>query len=415
MTPQMMNNEIKPNGINEEIENEDQKLSEVKDTEVKEKEVTDKEAVDSKVELSTKKERPKIQKHLIKPAGRKTKKKYKRHQKEHEKAFEKRLMAYENKASFKYIGLISIILLLGIVLLSRTILTSEMTGAMERWMLMSLVITVALMIISLVILFKDAAEKTSFTDPITDFFIIRRGRVIRSTRHRHFNRINSRFMMVTFLKLYQKDALAIVDENFVYANMDESLSKDEITLLNFMLDHGIKSIDDFVEVLSTETHDGKIKDHFYRVYKEAIIEMADDQNYINPSIKIAKNILRAGAIFFALIVLVSLSKGQGSILTWAVYSLQSIILFLASNITYANSKAAHVRIKALKKERRLLQSSKVEVYTALIYSYIFAREDKVIKRMQRAYQQKELSDHEYQKFSESYNTFQYILIHFQNE
>jgi hypothetical protein len=279
----------------------------------------------------------------------------------------------------------------------------------------SLVITGILVVVSVVVLFKDHTKGIETSDPITDFFIIKKGKMSGPTGKRHLDRINTRFLMVTLLKLFKKDQLAIHDEKFVYGTMDGDLTKDEIAVLTFLLDHEIRTLDDFTELMSEESHGGKKKDLLYKAYKEAVVSMAKEKHYVNQSINQAKYILRAGGILYGVVAIALIAKGQGQLVTLATYAVQSAFLFILANMTYANSKGAHQRIKALKKERKLLQSTKVDMITSFIYNYIFKRENRVIKKVQRQYEKRHMNEKRYRRFAESYNGFNYLLNYIKRE
>jgi hypothetical protein len=358
--------------------------------------------------------RPKIKKHLTKPVSRRRQRKIDAKQHHFERVFEKRRKKLTAQGIKKPL-VMGALITLGMMLVFRSGLNIDLSNVLEHLIPTSYGLTLVLIGLSIVVLFKDQTGIPAESDPITDFFIINKGRVHGSTLRRHFNRINTRFMMVTFLKLYQKEEIAIVDERIIYGAMEADLSKDEIALVNFMLDHGIRTIDDFIEVIREDSINEKKKDQLYAVYKNAVIAMADDKKYVNQSINKAKMILRAGAVLYTAVVLLLMVKGQGDLYMLSIYSLQALILYLTANVMYANSSGAHERIRQLKKERRLLQSNKVEIYTALVYNYLFGKEQRVLRRIQKDYQTQRMSQKSYQKFSETYNGFNYILNILQNE
>lgn len=351
-----------------------------------------------------------IKRHLEKPLSKKEKKKRVHKEIQHEKAFDERMYKEKTKRSFRMNVLFGLLITFGTLMLFKYVLNIDMSTVLEKFMAVSLFVSGGLFVLSMIILLTDRTSAQGASDPITDYFIINRGRVMGSTKKRHLDRVNTRFIMVTLLKLYQKEQIAIVNEKIVYGTMEGDLSKDEVALLNFMLDHNVTTVDEFIDTVSRkDNRPVHRKDQLYAKYKESIIEMANEKNYINNSINKAKFVLRVGAIAYAVVVLALLSKGQGTLLMIGVYSLQAIALFLTANLLYANSKGAHQRIKKLRKEKRMLQSAKAEIYTALIYNYLFGKEDKVIKRIQKQYENNQISSKEYQKFSETYNGFNYIL------
>lgn len=363
------------------------------------------------VEVETKS--PMIKKYLEKPLTRREKKKRKLQTRKYEKNYEKRLFKSEVK-SLKFNILLGVLITLGILLVSRYVLKIEMTSIFENLMIPSLFVSGGLVIIALIFLFSDRTMAATTSDPITDFFIVSRGKISSRTKRSHLNRINTRFMMVTFMKLYKKQQIAIVDGRIIYGTMDEHLTDDEVAVLNFLLDHNIKSIDDFIAEITEEHPTRKYgilgkKDDFYSKYKEAILTMAEDKAYINHGINKAKFVLRAGAIAFGLVVIALISKGQGTLEMLGLYAAQGFVLLFFANYIYAHSKGAHQRIAQLRKEKRLLQSTKADYVTALIYNYIFSKEAKVIKRIQKSYETKNMSQAEYRKFSETYNGFTYML------
>lgn len=346
-----------------------------------------------------------IKKTLNKPLKRKDKQKMKVRDEAHERAFTKRAHQGEKKKAIKIVGLIGVFVV-ALVLILRYTVSFDLGRALEPFTFTSCIISAALVLGTGFILVNDRTDIASKADPITDYFIIRRGKYIGSTMKRHFDRINTRFLMITFLKLYQKQELAIVDERIIYGAMDSEFSKDESLLLNFLLDHQVTTIDEFLEVISSEPHH---KDAFYRAYKASIVQMAEEKGYINQAIDKGKWLLRSGGIGFGLLVLFLLSKGQGSLLLLSVLGLQSIGLILMANITYANSKGAHKRITAIRKSRKTLLSKQGSVEDTLIYHYIFNKEDKALKRIHKRFEQGTMTHQSYQKFSETYNSITFMM------
>jgi len=356
----------------------------------------------------------KIKKHLEKPLTKKERRVRDHKERKHEKAFNKRVFKEKEQRSLKVNIMIGLLITFGILMLFKYVLNIDMTVILNTFLKPSIGISVGLIILSIVIILTDRTNGLSSPDPITDYFIINRGKIGSKADKTHMSRINSRFIMVTLLKLFKKDQIAIVNERIIYGTMDGELTKDEVALLNFMLDHNITSVNDFVSVI-TEEHPGKKygilgkKDHFYGAYKEAILTMAKEKHYINQSINKAKLLLRSGAVIFGVIVIALLSKGQGTLEMIVIYSLQSIILFTIGHYVHGHSQGAHNRISQLRKERKLLQSNKADVYTAFIYNYLFKKEAKGLKRIQKSYESGTMSPQEYTKFSETYNGFNYIL------
>jgi hypothetical protein len=310
--------------------------------------------------------------------------------------------------------MIGLLITFASLMLFKYVLNIDMTSILNTFLKPSLAVSGGLIILSFVILLTDRTNGLSTPDPITDYFIINRGKLGYKADKTHMSRINSRFIMVTLLKLFKKQQIAIVNERIIYGAMDGDITKDEVALLNFMLDHNITTVDEFISVINEE-HPGKKygilgkKDHLYGAYKEAILNMAKEKHYVNQSINKAKLVLRAGAVLFGVVVIALLSKGQGSVEMIAIYSLQAVSLFTLAHYIHAHSKGANNRISQLRKERKLLQSNKADVYTAFIYNYLFKKEYKSLKRIQKLYQTGGMSPQEYSKFSETYYGFNLIL------
>ncbi|MBI9013515.1 MAG: hypothetical protein JEZ08_14880 [Clostridiales bacterium] len=356
----------------------------------------------------------KIKKYLEKPLTKKERRIRDNRERKHEKAFNKRVFKEKEQRSLKVNIMIGLLITFGILMVFKYVLNIDMTVILNTFLKPSIGISTGLIVLSFVIILTDRTNGLSSPDPITDYFIINRGKIGSKADKTHMSRINSRFIMVTLLKLFKKDQIAIINERIIYGTMDGELSKDEVALLNFMLDHNITSVNEFVSVI-TEQHPGKKygilgkKDHLYGIYKEAILTMAKEKHYINQSINKAKLLLRSGAVIFGVIVIALVSKGQGTIEMIAIYGLQAIILFMIGHYIHAHSQGAHHRIAQLRKEKKLLQSNKADVYTAFIYNYLFKKEAKSLKRIQKLYETGAMSPQEYTKFSETYNGFNYIL------
>ncbi len=373
------------------------------------------EIIEEKVEKPTK-----IKKYLEKPGSRKEKRKKMVAEMKYEKAFTKRSFKARDKKPLKVNILIGLVITFALIMLFRYVLNIDMTVVLNTFLRPSLGVTAGIILISMIILLIDKTKGISESDPITDYFIINRGKISGKTKDSHLSKINTRFMMVTLLKLYKKDQIAIVNERIIYGTMDGHLSKDEVALLNFMLDHSITTVDEFIQVITDEQKGKKHgiltkRDHLYGYYKEAILEMAKEKHYINQSINKSKLILRAGALFYGIIVIALVAKGQGSLEMIGVFSAQAIILFLIAHIAHAHSRGAHMRIAQLRKERKLIRSQRADIYTALIYNYLFGKEEKSIKRIQKKYESGEMSRRDYSKFSETYNGFNFILSYIKKE
>ena len=137
--------------------------------------------------------------------------------------------------------------------------------------------------------------------------------------------------------------------------------------------------------------------------------MAIDKKYINQSINKAKYVLRFGGLVHTLIVLAMLAKGQGSLLLLGIYSIQAVVLFVVANFIYARSQGGNNRISEIRKQRRLLLSPKENLYSSLIYNFMFGREDRILKKIDKHHKDGTMSSKEYAKFSETYNGFNYLL------
>ena len=356
----------------------------------------------------------KIKKHLEKPLTKKERRIRDNKERKHEKAFNQRVFKEKEQRSLKVNIMIGLLITFGILMLFKYVLNIDMTVILNTFLKPSIGISVGLIVLSFVIILTDRTNGLSSPDPITDYFIINRGKIGSKADKTHMSRINSRFIMVTLLKLFKKEQIAIVNERIIYGTMDGELSKDEVALLNFMLDHNITSVSEFVSVITEEQPGKKYgilgkKDHLYGVYKEAILTMAKEKHYINQSINKAKLLLRSGAVIFGVIVIALVSKGQGTVEMIAIYGLQAIVLFAIGHYIHAHSQGAHHRIAQLRKQKKLLQSNKADVYTAFIYNYLFKKEAKSLKRIQKLYEAGAMSPQEYTKFSETYNGFNYIL------
>jgi len=358
-----------------------------------------------------------IKKHLEKPASRHFKRKREKLARKYERAYNRRRFKEEGHKKFKLKILISVLAILVAIVGFKYFVNIQLPTMLESFLKPSVALSILLIVVSFGWVLLDRTKGPSSADPITDFFLINRGKIGGHTRANHLSKINTRFIMVTLLKLYRKDQIAIIDNRIIYGTCDGDLSKDEIVLLNFMLDHDINSVDELIEALLPVSKNGKLtrKDEIYRKYKEAILEMADDRYYINPIVNKAKWILRVGAAFFAIVLLLLISNGQGSIEMLGVFSIEAIVLYLISKNLYAHSNGAHKRLRQLSKEKRLLQSSKSNVYITLIYNYLFGKEARSIKRIQKMYESGEMSRYEYTKFAESYNGFNYIVDYIRKE
>lgn len=366
-------------------------------------------------------EKPKkIKKYIEKPLSKKDKRLKHKKAEKYERAYAKRFFKERDRRSLWMNVLIGTGITLAVIVLFRYVLHFEMASLLSGFLKPSIAVTAALIVIAFAVLVTDKTLNVATTDPITDYFIIRKGKITSKTKNNHLNKINTRFLMVTLLKLFRKDQIAIIDERIIYGTMEGNLTKDEVALLNFMLDHGVTSMDDFIEVL-TEDKDKKRhgflvkKDEMYSTYKEAILEMAIDKGYVNQSMNKAKLILRAGAIGLFTLALALIAKGQGTLEMIGIFSIEAMVLYLISQSIYAHSTGAHRRIRQLRKERRALQSEKVDVYAALIYSYLFNKEEKMLRNIQKMYENNHMTSHEYSKFSETYNSFNYILDYVKHE
>lgn len=362
----------------------------------------------------------KIKKFIEKPLSKREKRVRSRKAEKYERAYERRFFRERERRSLINNVLIGFGITLVVLLLFRYVLNFEMATVLNTFLKPSIAITAGLIVASFAILVTDKTLNVASADPITDYFIINKGRFSSKTRLNHLNKINTRFLMVTLLKLFRKDQIAIIDERIIYGTMEGNLSKDEVALLNFMLDHGVTTIDEFIEVLTDEKKHKKAnllgkKDEMYSQYKEAILEMAGDKGYINQSMNKAKYVLRAGAIVFGLLSVALIAKGQGTLEMIGIFSLEALVLYVISQNIYAHSTGAHRRISQLRKERKALQSNQVDLYSALIYSYLFNKEDKMLRRIQRMYETNHMSSNEYTKFSETYNSFNYILDYVKHE
>lgn len=383
--------------------------TEVKPDSVNSDETFNTEIINAPIEKASK-----IKNYLEKPKSKRQQRMNMHKEMKHEKAYNKRLKKVKDKKSLKINVMIGLLITLGILIVFKYVLNIDMSSILANLMMPSIGLSAVLIILSFVLLFTDKTNGLAEPDPITDYFIINRGKIASRADKTHMSKINTRFIMVTLLKLFNKQELAIVNEKIIYGAMDSHITKDELAILNFMLDHNIITVDEFVEVINEE-HPGKQygilgkKDHLYGGYKEAILKMAKDKHYINQSINKAKLMLRAGAVTFGVIVLALLSKGQGSLEMLSVFSAQALILFTLAHYIHAHSKGANRRISQLRKERKLLQSNKADVYTALIYNFLFKKENKSLKRIQKMYKTGEMPAAEYSKFSETYNGFNHIL------
>lgn len=362
-------------------------------------------------------EKVRIKKYLEKPLTRKQKRLRKKTENKYERAYKRRSFNESERKTFQIKLLVGLLALLAGILLFKFVITINIAESLLFLLKPSIVLSLAVILVSVVLLFMDNTRGPASADPITDFFIINRGRIGARTRNNHLNKINTRFMMVTLMKLFRKDQIAIIDERIIYGTMSDDLSKDELALINFMRDHNITNLDDFVEILTEKQGRGLLakKDHFYSHYKDAILEMATDKYYINRSISKAKIILNTTGIIFGLVAFALLATGQGSLEMLGIYSLQALVLLFMGQSVYAHSRGALKRVSTLRKEKRVLISSKAEVYTCFIYNYIFNKEERGLKRIQKMFQAGQMSKHDYMKFSETYNGFNYILAQIQKE
>lgn len=359
-----------------------------------------------------------IKKYLEKPASKKDRRKKNTIAEKYERAYNRRYNRSKDKSEFKKKVAVGLVITLAIILVMRYLLQVDMTSVLSLLMRPSLALTAGLIILSFTLMMLDKTTGVTASDPITDYFIISRGKIGTNTKSNHLNKINTRFMMVTFLKLYKKDQIAISNEKIIYGTMDGYLAKDEVALLNFMLDHNITTVSDFIDVI--KENQGKKnrlgnKDHLYGYYKEAILQMAMEKHYINQSINTAKLILRAGGLVFTFVVLALVAKGQGTLEMLGIFGLQALLLFTVAHFAYAHSRGAHKRIAELRKEKRMMRSSKVDDITALIYFYLFRKEDRGIRRIQKSYESGAMNKYEYSKFAETYNGFNHILDYIKQE
>lgn len=355
-----------------------------------------------------------IKNYIEKPLTRKEKKEKKDRDLDYEKKYDKKQFHVKEKKSFKFKIMLGLIITLFIILLFRYGLKIDMTVLFKTLEIPSVIASVVLIIISIYLIFSETSRGYKEPDPVTDFFIISKGKISGLTRKNHENKINSRFLMITFLKLYQKDLIAIINGRIIYGTINSKLSLDEKVILDFLFTNEIETIDDFLDILKTENPVqhlgilGKI-DNFYEAYKNSVIDMAIEKDYINQSIGKAKFVLRSGGIVFFFIVLALLAKGQGELSTLLLYSAQGGLLLVIANFIYARSKSAHLRIAEIKRQKRTLQSPKEDIYVALIYNYIFGKEEKALKKIQKFQKDGTISSKEYEKFSETYNSLNYIL------
>jgi len=353
-----------------------------------------------------------IKKYLERPATRKEKRKRNNIAEKYERAYLRRYNRSKDKSDFKKKIAIGLVITLAIILVLRYLLQVDMTSILSVFMRPSLAVTAGLIVVSFTIMMLDRTTGVTASDPITDYFIISKGKIGANTKSNHLNKINTRFMMVTFLKLYKKDQIAISNEKIIYGTMDGYLAKDEVALLNFMLDHDITTVSEFIDVI--KENQGKKnrlgnKDHLYGYYKEAILQMAMEKHYVNQSINKAKLLLRTGGLIFTFIVLALVAKGQGTLEMLGIFGLQAVLLFSVAHFAYAHSRGAHKRIAELRKERRMMRSNKVDDITALIYFYLFGKEERGIRRIQKSYESGKMSKYDYGKFAETYNGFNYVL------
>lgn len=354
----------------------------------------------------------KVKNYLEKPLTRKERRKKRKEDHQYEKKYHHKLFKSEARSLQikSAIGLVSVIL---IVLFFRYFISIEIGEFFEGLIMPSYYLTGGLVLLAFIFIFTDRTMAASTADPITDYFIINRGKMSFKIKESYMNRINTRFMMVTLLKLYKKQQIAIVEGKIIYGTMDGPLAEDEVILLNFLLDHNITNLNDFVEEISEKVEKkrsilGK-KEGLYTTYKETIVKMAESKAYINLGLTKAKWSLRIGAILLGLVVLALIATAQGSMAVLGIYALECFGLFVFSHIIFAHSKGAHQRVAQLRRNKRKLQSSKSDLYTALIYNYIFHKEAKVLKRIQKAYQLGQMTKLEYTKFSETYNGFNYMM------
>ncbi|MCH4887977.1 DUF2207 domain-containing protein [Acidaminobacter sp. JC074] len=352
-----------------------------------------------------------IKKHLERPPSRRGRRKRNKLIKKYEKAYNKRQYREEGQKNFKLKLMVGLLLILGVIVGLKYFMTFQMPVMLESFLKPSVGVSIALILLALIWTLLDKTNGPSNADPITDFFILSRGKINGPTRSSHLTKINTRFMMVTLLKLYRKDQIAIMDGRIIVGSLDGDLSKDEKVLLNFILDHNINTVEELIEALRPENRNGVVirKDEIYRKYKDAVLEMADDRYYINHTVAKAKWLLKIGAIFDGLLVLLLISNGQGTMEMLGVFSLQAVALYVISVNLYAHSRAAHKRLGQIRKEKKLLQSDKANLYITFIYNYLYGKEARSIKRIQKMYESGQMSRYEYSKFAESYNGFNYIV------
>jgi hypothetical protein len=191
--------------------------------------------------------------------------------------------------------------------------------------------------------------------------------------------------------------------------MKGPFTKDESALLNFMMDHDIRTVDDFLSKLKEKNMDTPTKDLFYQIYKEAVVEMVEDHGYINHQITKSKGILYFTSFAYLIVSALMFTKGIGDIGSIATLLGQGLALLIVSKNMYAYSSTGHKRVRYLRRRKQHLLLQKDHIENTLLYGYLFNKEDKVIRRIQKAYKMRRLSEKSYKKLSESYNGFDMIV------
>ncbi len=251
-------------------------------------------------------------------------------------------------------------------------------------------VSVVMLLIASLVMYNDGTHLIE-SDPITDYYILNNSVVSKSVRKSHFSKINTRFLTVTFLKLFKKGF--DIDTMTVENNTDASYPADEKYILDFIKENNIMTYDDFIRIID----DRKGKDKFYLGYKKTIFSMAKNGGFVNKHILVTRLILEFVSIVYAIIGIFLIMKDPTQYLIYLTYIGQSLVFFIFSNYAYSNSRGAHVRKSIIKKQKKRLLSDTSDITTMFIYHYIYNSEVKCIKKLEKLVTKEEVSKEEFER------------------